>query len=96
LFAFRILKKLGMAQGITVTRSGASLYTHSNDNRMLTGTGGATLAYDPVRSLLQINQGGAKTRLAYGGTELPGEYTVEGTLLRRARPGSYPRQKSVV
>jgi hypothetical protein len=31
--------------------SGASLYSYSSENRMLSGSGGATLTYDPVGRL---------------------------------------------
>jgi RHS repeat-associated protein len=67
--------------------SGASLYSYSSENRMLSGPGGATLAYDPVGRLGQTmgtNAGASvTTRFGYDGTELVAEYSATGTLLRR-------------
>jgi RHS repeat-associated protein len=67
--------------------SGASLYSYSSENRMLSGPGGATLAYDPVGRLGQTmgtNAGASvTTRFGYDGTELIAEYSATGTLLRR-------------
>jgi RHS repeat-associated protein len=70
-----------------LTSSGASLYTYSSENRMLSGPGGAMLAYDPVGRLGQTmgtNAGASvTTRFGYDGTELVAEYSATGTLLRR-------------
>jgi hypothetical protein len=51
---------------------------------MLSGPGGAALAYDPVGRLSQSSSTtlGA-TRFGYDGTELVAEYSATGTLLRR-------------
>jgi hypothetical protein len=54
---------------------------------MLSGPGGATLAYDPVGRLGQTMGTNARasvtTRFGYDGTELVAEYSATGTLLRR-------------
>jgi RHS repeat-associated protein len=78
---------LAITPKLYLTSSGASLYTYSSENRMLSGPGGATLAYDPVGRLGQTmgtNAGASvTTRFGYDGTELVAEYSATGTLLRR-------------
>jgi hypothetical protein len=49
----RITVTLAITPKLYLTSSGASLYTYSSENRMLSGPGGVTVAYDPVERLGQ-------------------------------------------
>jgi hypothetical protein len=64
---------LAITPKLYLTSSGASLYTYSSENRMLSGPGGATLGYDPVGRLGQTmgtNAGASvTTRFGYDKTE---------------------------
>jgi RHS repeat-associated protein len=66
-----------------LTSSGASLYSYTAENRMITGPGSAALAYDATGRLSQSVGAGVTTRFGYDGTRLTGEYNAAGTLLRR-------------
>jgi hypothetical protein len=44
---------LAITPKLYLTSSGASFYTYSSENRMLSGPGGVTVAYDPVERLGQ-------------------------------------------
>jgi hypothetical protein len=64
---------LAITPKLYLTSSRASPYTYSSENRMLSGPGGATLAYDPVGRLGQTmgtNAGASvTTRFGFDGTE---------------------------
>jgi RHS repeat-associated protein len=66
-----------------LTASGASAYSYTAENRTVSGPGGAALSYDPTGRLSQTSLGSAVTRFGYDGTNLIGEYSAAGALLRR-------------
>ena len=66
-----------------VTSIGSDVYTYSVENRMLTGPGGATLAYDPLGRLSQLTKAGQTTRFQYDGTDLVTEYDGSNAIAHR-------------
>jgi hypothetical protein len=50
---------------------------------MVSGPGGAGLSYDPTGRLNRTSLGSAVTRFGYDGTNLIGEFSAAGALLRR-------------
>jgi RHS repeat-associated protein len=66
-----------------VTSIGTDGYSYSVENRMLTGPGGATLAYDPLGRLYQLSKAGQTTRFQYDGTDLVAEYNGSNALVHR-------------
>lgn len=70
---------------------GSTTYGYDVENRLISasGSGNATLAYDPAGRLFQVQvTAGATTRLLYDGDQLVAEYDGTGTLLRRYVHGS--------
>ena len=67
-----------------LTGDGTYTYTYDVENRLITKSGGLSLAYDPNGRLWQT-AGGATgtTRYLYDGDELVAEYSSSGTVLRR-------------
>lgn len=67
-----------------LTGDGVSLYTYDVENRLITRSGGLSLAYDPNGRLWQTSGGASgTTRFLYDGDELVAEYNGSGNLLRR-------------
>lgn len=67
-----------------LTSDGATTYGYDIDNRLVSASPGAALAYDPAGRLYQITaDNGAATRFAYDRSNLIGEYDSLGTLQRR-------------
>ncbi|MEP2988064.1 MAG: hypothetical protein ABJN65_02415 [Parasphingorhabdus sp.] len=66
-----------------LTSDGTNSYTYDNENRLITGTGGVTLTYDPYGRLAKTT-GTATTRMGYDGADLIAEYASNGsTILRK-------------
>lgn len=61
---------------------GLKNYSYDIENRLITGTGGVTLSYDPYGRLAKTT-GTATTRMGYDGVDLIAEYNASGILLRR-------------
>lgn len=66
-----------------LTTSGSDNYTYSSENLLKTGPSSTSLSYDPLLRLFDVTQGATKTKLAYDGLDLVGEYNSANTLLRR-------------
>ncbi|WP_439568604.1 RHS repeat domain-containing protein [Sphingopyxis sp.] len=66
-----------------LTSSGSDTYAYSAENRLQTGPGGASLAYDPLGRLYETAKSGTTTRFQYDGTDLIAEYDGAGTTTRR-------------
>jgi RHS repeat-associated protein len=64
--------------------SGATIYTYDVENRLIgiSGPASATLVYDPLGRLYEV-QGAATRRFLYDGDELVGEYNTSGMMLAR-------------
>jgi RHS repeat-associated protein len=65
-----------------LTSDGTNSYTYDVENRLITGSGGVALTYDPYGRLHKTT-GSATTRMGYDGQDLIAEYNASGTLLRR-------------
>lgn len=72
------------------TSDGYTTYTYDVENRLLTATGSdnATLTYDPLGRLFQMDSGSVTTRFLYDGDALVAEYNTSGTILKRYVHGS--------
>jgi RHS repeat-associated protein len=66
-----------------LTTSGASGYSYTSENRMVTGPGGNSLQYDPAGRLYEGNNAGLVTKFLYDGTDLVAEINANGTVRRR-------------
>lgn len=68
-----------------LTSDGLTGYTYDVENRLVSASGAhtATLTYDPLGRLFQLDSGGATTQFLYDGDELVAEYDGSGALLRR-------------
>ncbi|MGN6819655.1 MAG: RHS repeat-associated core domain-containing protein [Sphingomonas sp.] len=67
-----------------LTSDGTSTYTYDVENRLVSRSGGFSIAYDPNGRLWQTSGGASgTTRYLYDGDELVAEYSGTGTLLRR-------------
>ena len=64
-----------------LTSDGVKTYAYDYDNRVISASG-ATLEYDPAGRLDKVT-GSTTTRFLYDGTDVIGEYTSSGTLVRR-------------
>lgn len=66
-----------------LTSDGTTSYTYDAENRLISTSSGAALAYDPLGRLWQVSNGATTTRFLYDGDELVAEYDGANTLLRR-------------
>jgi RHS repeat-associated protein len=66
-----------------LTSDGSRTYAYDIENRMVSTSTGATLAYDPLGRLFQVTGGGNTTRFVYDGDAMVAEYNASGTMLRR-------------
>jgi RHS repeat-associated protein len=67
-----------------MTSDGASTYGYDADDRLTTAPGGATLDYDAVGRLFEVDASAlAATRFLYDGANLIAEYDASGNLQRR-------------
>ena len=66
-----------------LTASGASAYSYTSENLLVTGPASTTLSYDPAMRLYQSVGAGVTTRFGYDGVNLIAEYNASNTLLRR-------------
>jgi uncharacterized protein RhaS with RHS repeats len=66
-----------------LTSDGSHSYTYDAENRLVSMSNGAALAYDPLGRLYQVTLGTSTTRFLYDGDALVEEYNGAGTLLRR-------------
>ncbi|MES1158347.1 MAG: RHS repeat-associated core domain-containing protein [Terricaulis silvestris] len=69
-----------------LTSDGSNTYGYDAENRLISTSGAhsATLIYDPLGRLFEIDSGGAQTQFLYDGDELVAEYNaLTGVLLRR-------------
>ena len=66
-----------------LTSDGSRTYTYDIENRLVSSSNGAALAYDPLGRLFQVTLGTSTTRFLYDGDALVAEYDGAGTLLRR-------------
>ena len=76
------------AQG-NLTADGARSFSYNLANQLTaatTGSGSASIAYDPLGRLQQVGAAGT-TRYLYDGAMLVAEYNTSGTMLRRYVPG---------
>jgi hypothetical protein len=76
---------LAITPKLYLTSSGASFYTYSSENRMLSGPGGVTVAYDPVERLGQTmgTNAGASVTTRFG-YDKPGPLNFSGVTVTRA------------
>ncbi|HEY0311446.1 MAG TPA: hypothetical protein VGC56_03030, partial [Allosphingosinicella sp.] len=65
-----------------LTGDGVSTYVYDAENRLVTRTGGVSLAYDPNGRLWQVTGSSGTTRLEYDGDKLVEEFNGAGTQLR--------------
>jgi RHS repeat-associated protein len=67
-----------------LTSDGSRTYVYDVENRLVSSSNGAALAYDPLGRLWQVTApGGAVTRFLYDGDALVAEYDGSNVLLRR-------------
>ena len=66
-----------------LTSDGSRTYAYDIENRLVSSSNGAALAYDPLGRLYQVTLGTSTTRFLYDGDALVAEYNGAGTLLRR-------------
>ncbi|HEY0313556.1 MAG TPA: RHS repeat-associated core domain-containing protein [Allosphingosinicella sp.] len=65
-----------------LTSDGTNSYVYDAENRLVSRSGGVTLAYDPNGRLWQVSGPSGITRFVYDGDRLSQEYDGAGTLLR--------------
>ncbi|WP_338445657.1 RHS repeat-associated core domain-containing protein [Pelagerythrobacter marensis] len=69
-----------------LTNSGTDTFAYTSENLLTGVTGAASLAYDPLGRLWQVDDltsGGPTTRFGYDGIAMIGEYNTSNQLLRR-------------
>jgi RHS repeat-associated protein len=66
-----------------MTSDGTRTFAYDSQNRLITGSGGNTLSYDPMGRLYQHVAGAATTRFLYDGDAMIGEYNASNVLQRR-------------
>jgi RHS repeat-associated protein len=67
-----------------MTSDGTRMFTYDSENRLISGSGGNTLAYDPLGRLYQqAVAAGVTTRFLYDGDAMIGEYSGSNLLQRR-------------
>lgn len=67
-----------------LTGDGTTTYGYDAENRLISSSAGATVAYDPTGRLWQTSGGSAGgTQFLYDGDQLTAEYGATGTMLRR-------------
>ena len=66
-----------------LTASGSNAYSYTSENRLVSGPGGVTLAYDPTGRLRNVTQGAIITSFDHLGPRLIIERDGAGTILRR-------------
>ena len=66
-----------------LTADGATTYTYDAENRLIGGSGGATLTYDPLGRLWQTTGPSGTVQFLYDDDQLTAEYDGSGNLLRR-------------
>ncbi len=70
-----------------LVKDGGVIYQYDQENRLVgvsgLGISPATLKYDPLGRLYELNVGGMKTIFVYDGDALVAEYDGAGTLIRR-------------
>lgn len=76
---------VGSSLTSSVTPEESVTYLYDIENRLVSAAGGksATLRYDPLGRLYEIEAGALTTRLLYDGDALVAEYDGSGTLLKR-------------
>lgn len=83
----------GVAHGYdangNLTSDGQTTYTYDVENRLVSASGAksASLTYDPLGRLWQVEGGGNTTQFLYDGDALVAEYNGAGALLRRYAHG---------
>jgi RHS repeat-associated protein len=65
-----------------LTSDGTNSYVYDAENRLVSRSGGVSLAYDPLGRLWQVAGSSGTTRFLYDGDELIQEFDGAGTLLR--------------
>ncbi len=68
-----------------LTSDGTNLYTYDVENRLVSrsGSGSASLRYDPLGRLHEVTGSSGTTRFLHDGDALVAEYDAAGTMLRR-------------
>jgi len=74
---------LGYDDNGNLTASGSSSYLYDIENRLVSSSSGAALAYDPLGRLWQVTLGAATTRFLYDGDAMVAEYDGAGALVAR-------------
>ena len=69
-----------------LTSSGASGYSYSSENLLMSGPG-VTLAYDPLGRLFSVTGASGTTKFQYDGDMIVAEYNGSNSLQRRYVPG---------
>jgi RHS repeat-associated protein len=86
------LNQYGSAGGVSfgydangnLTASGGTTYAYDAENRLVSASTGATLAYDPLGRLYETyGPSTGVTRFLYDGDAMVGEYDASGNMLRR-------------
>lgn len=66
-----------------LTNQGASAYSYTAENRLVSGPGGTSFVYDPLGRLSRSTSASGTTIFVYDGTNLIAEYNPSNQLLRR-------------
>ena len=83
-------KTIGYDNNGNLTNDGYTTYVYDDENRLLSASGqyNATLVYDPLGRLLEIESNGETTSFLYDGDALVAEYDANGTITKRYVHGS--------